>query len=151
MEWMRSNVNYMIWSIWLPNLEFWVSQWRKQEKLLYAHGKARYGKEGRSTGQAGCGLPVTTITTDNGSEFAAHRIIARELNTTVYFAHPYSSWEKGAIENMNGLIRQYIPKKTDFWGITKQYIRHVMEKLNNRPRKKNGFEKPKDLIKERIT
>lgn len=99
---------------------------------------------------AGCGVPVRTITTDNGTEFAAHQIIARELDTTVYFAHPYSSWEKGAIENMNGLIRQYIPKKTDFRGITKQYIRHVMEKLNNRPRKKNGFGKPKDLIKERI-
>jgi IS30 family transposase len=99
---------------------------------------------------AGCGLPVRTITTDNGSEFAAHRLIARELDTTVYFAHPYSSWEKGAIENMNGLIRQYIPKKTDFRGITKQYIRHVMDKLNNRPRKKNGFGKPKDVIKQGI-
>ncbi len=97
------------------------------------------------------GLPVRSITTDNGPEFAAHEIIARELNTKVYFAHPYCSWEKGAIENMNGLIRQYIPKKTDFRGITKLYIRQVMEKLNNRPRKKNQFRKPKDLIKERIT
>lgn len=59
----------------------------------------------------GSRLPVRSITTDNGSEFAAHGIIARELGTTVYFAHPYASWEKGAIENMNGLIRQYIPKK----------------------------------------
>ena len=63
------------------------------------------------------GLPVGSITTDNGPEFAAPEIIARELNTKVYFAHPYCSWEKGAIENMNGLIRQYIPKKTDFRGI----------------------------------
>ena len=53
----------------------------------------------------GSGLPVRTITTDNGTEFAAHEIIARELGTTVYFAHPYCSWEKGALENMNGLIR----------------------------------------------
>lgn len=90
----------------------------------------------------GSGVPVRTITTDNGREFAAHQIIAKELNTTVYFAHPYSSWEKGTIENMNGLIRQYIPKETDFKGITKGYIRHVIEKLNNRPRK-NGFRKPK--------
>lgn len=57
------------------------------------------------------GLPAKSITTDNGSEFAAHQVIAKELNTTVFFAHPYSSWEKGAIENMNGLIRQYVPKK----------------------------------------
>ena len=53
----------------------------------------------------GSGLPVRTIITDNGTEFAAHEIIARELGTTVYFAHPYCSWEKGALENMNGLVR----------------------------------------------
>ena len=93
------------------------------------------------------GLPVRTITTDNGSEFAAHEIIAGELGTTVYFTHPYSSWEKGAIENMNGLIRQYIPKKTDFKGISNGLITHIIEKLNNRPRKKNGFVKPKNMIK----
>lgn len=93
--------------------------------------------------------PIRTITTDNGSEFAAHEIIARELGTVVYFAHPYCSWEKGAIENMNGLIRQYIPQKTDFRGVSKNYIKEIMEKLNNRPRKKNGFIKPKDMIKQK--
>ena len=94
-------------------------------------------------------VPIRTITTDNGSEFAAHEIIARELWTVVYFAHPYCSWEKGAIENMNGLIRQYIPKKTDFRGVSKNYIKEIVEKLNNRPRKKNGFIKPKDMIKQK--
>lgn len=98
----------------------------------------------------GSGLPVRTITTDNGSEFAAYEIIARELGTTMYFAHPYSSWEMGAIENMNGLIRQYIPKKTDFRGISNQFIAHIMQKLNNRPRKKNQFTKPKDMVKKLI-
>ena len=96
------------------------------------------------------GLPVRSITTDNGLEFAAHEIIARELNTKVYFAHPYCTWEKGAIENMNGLIRQYIPKKTDFRGISRLYVKSIIEKLNNSPRKKNGFRKPKDMIKEKI-
>ena len=96
------------------------------------------------------GLPVRSITTDNGPEFAAPEIIARELNTKVYFAHPYCSWEKGAIENMNGLIRQYIPKKTDFRGISRLYVKSIIEKLNNRPRKKNGFRKPKDMIEEKI-
>ena len=91
----------------------------------------------------GCELPVRTITTDNGMEFAAHEIIAMELKNKGYFAHSYSSWEKGAIENMNGLIRQYIIKKVDFKRITKAYIRQIVEKLNNRPRKKNGFVKPK--------
>ena len=87
---------------------------------------------------------------DNGTEFAAHEIIARELETTVYFAHPYCSWEKGAIENMNGLVRQYIPKRTDFRGISRGYARKIVEKLNNRPRKKNGFSKPADMINDKI-
>lgn len=84
----------------------------------------------------GSGLPVRTIITDNGTEFAAHEIIARELGTTVYFAPPYCSWEKGAIENMNGLVRQYIPKRTNFREISRGYVRKIVEKLNNRPRKK---------------
>ena len=75
----------------------------------------------------GSGLPVRTITTDNGTEFAAHEIIARELGTTVYFAHPYCSWEKGAIENMNGLVRQYIPKRTDFKGIRQENWRETQQ------------------------
>ena len=98
----------------------------------------------------GSGLPVRTIITDNGTEFAAHEIIARELGITVYFVHPYCSWEKGAIENMNGLVRQYIPKRTDFRGISRGYARKIVEKLNNRPRKKNGFSKPADMINDKI-
>ena len=73
----------------------------------------------------GSGLPVRTIITDNGTEFAAHEIIARGLGTTVCFAHPYCSWEKGAIENMNGLVRQYIPKGTDLRGISRAYVREL--------------------------
>ena len=99
----------------------------------------------------GSGLPVRTITTDNRTEFAAHEIIARELGTTVYFAHPYCSWEKGAIENMNGLVRQYIPKRTNFREISRGYVRKIVEKLNNRPRKKNGFSKLTDMINNKIT
>lgn len=53
---------------------------------------------------------VLSITTDNGTEFADHKFIAKMLHTKVFFAHPYSSWEKGLIENTNKLIRQYIPK-----------------------------------------
>ena len=58
------------------------------------------------------------------------------MGTTVYFAPPYCSWEKGAIENMNGLVRQYIPKRTNFREISRGYVRKIVEKLNNRPRKK---------------
>jgi IS30 family transposase len=55
-----------------------------------------------------------------------------------------------SIENMNGLIRQYIPKKADFKGISSGYIKQIIEKLNNRPRKKNAFSKPVDMIKHKI-
>ena len=55
---------------------------------------------------------IKSITTDNGTEFACHEMITKSLGVTIYFADPYASWQKGAIENANGLIRQYVPKKT---------------------------------------
>ena len=57
---------------------------------------------------------IKTITTDNGPEFAAHKLITKYLGAVVYFADPYASWQKGAIENTNKLIRQYIPKQANF-------------------------------------
>ena len=87
---------------------------------------------------------VHTITTDNGSEFRAHRKIAEELNTEVYFADAYASWQKGAIENTNKLIRQYIPKGTDFNQLTDDIIHSVQLKINRRPREKLNFSTPKD-------
>lgn len=87
---------------------------------------------------------VLTITTDNGSEFSRHDTIAKALRTTVYFADSYSSWQKGAIENTNKLVRQYIPKGTDFTELTDEFIRSVQHKLNRRPRKKLNFSTPKD-------
>lgn len=81
------------------------------------------------------GLPVLTLTADNGREFGNHETIAKELNADFYFAHPYSSWERGANENGNGLVRQYFPKGSDFSTITDNDLRRVERKLNNRPRK----------------
>ena len=83
-----------------------------------------------------------TITSDNGKEFANHIAIAEDLNVDFYFAHPYHSWERGANENMNGLIRQYIPKGSSLEDIDEEYIEMIQEKLNNRPRKKLGFLTP---------
>ena len=71
--------------------------------------------------------------------FANHKAIAEALGIDFYFAHPYHSWERGANENMNGLIRQYIPKGTSLEDIDDEYIEMTQEKLNNRPRKKMGF------------
>jgi len=89
---------------------------------------------------------VHTITSDNGREFADHERIARELRTDVYFAHPYSSWERATNENMNGLVRQYLPKKLNFTKITVDDIEFVMERLNNRPRKCLDFNSPKQVF-----
>jgi len=87
-----------------------------------------------------------TITADNGKEFAGHERIANDLQVDVYFAHPYSSWERGTNENMNGLIRQYFPKKCNFATITETEIEFVMDRLNNRPRKCLGFKSPNQVF-----
>ena len=83
-----------------------------------------------------------TITSDNGKEFAEHKDIAEYLNIDFYFAKPYHSWQRGSNENLNGLIRQYIKKKTDFRTLSDQYIKSIETKLNNRPRKRFNFKTP---------
>lgn len=87
---------------------------------------------------------VLTITTDNGGEFARHARIAKALSTAVFFADSYASWQKGAIENTNKLVRQYIPKGTDFRQLTDEFVTSVQYKLNRRPRRKLNFSTPKD-------
>ena len=89
---------------------------------------------------------IHTITGDNGKEFAEHEKISTGLNIDFYFADPYSSWQRGANENTNGLIRQYIPKKSSFESIKNQDITHIQNKLNNRPRKKLNFLTPKEFL-----
>ena len=79
---------------------------------------------------------IHTITGDNGKEFADHQKIAQELQINFYFAKPYHSWERGANENLNGLIRQYIPKKTDFKTIDDEFLQFVANRINSRPRKR---------------
>lgn len=79
-------------------------------------------------------LVVKTITSDNGREFAHHQQVAQLLSADFYFAHPYSSWERGVNENTNGLVRQYFPKKSDFSQITGRQINKVVERLNHRQR-----------------
>ncbi|MBM3273461.1 IS30 family transposase [Candidatus Kaiserbacteria bacterium] len=89
---------------------------------------------------------VHTITSDNGREFAGHEAIAQRLRADFYFAHPYASWERGTNENTNGLIRQYFPKNRDFTTITQQEIDTAMERLNNRPRKRLGYQTPNQVF-----
>ena len=89
---------------------------------------------------------VHTVTSDNGREFARHEEIATALDADFYFAHPYSSWERGTNENTNGLIRQYFPKNRDFTTITDKEISTAMERLNNRPRKRLGYKTPHQVF-----
>lgn len=89
---------------------------------------------------------VHTLTYDNGKEFTQHRLIDRILGSTSYFAHPYHSWERGLNENTNGLIRQYLPKQTDFGKITDEQVREIQDKLNNRPRKCLGWRTAQEVI-----
>ena len=83
-----------------------------------------------------------TITADNGKEFADHERIAHELEISFFFAHPYAAWERGANENMNGLVRQYIPKNRDLSSVTDEELLQIMNKLNHRPRKCLDFKTP---------
>lgn len=88
---------------------------------------------------------VHTITVDNGKEFCEHEGLARQLQTRIYFAHPYASWERGLNENTNGLVRQYFPKKHDFTRITNAEVQRVEDRLNNRPRKTLGYRTPNEV------
>ena len=91
--------------------------------------------------------PITkTITSDNGKEFAYHKEVSESLDTDFYFAHPYSSWERGLNEHTNGLIRQYLPKKTDFTQVCKEEIITIQDKLNHRPRKVLNYQTPYEVF-----
>jgi len=89
---------------------------------------------------------VHTITSDNGLEFANHEVIAKKLDAGFYFAHPYSSWERGLNEYTNKLIRQYILKGTNFDLYDKQYIKLIQNKINRRPREKLNFNTPSKIF-----
>jgi IS30 family transposase len=93
-------------------------------------------------------LAAKTITADNGKEFSGHKTISKELGVDFYFAHPYSSWERGTNENTNGLIRQYLPKGTMFEPVNDIKCQYIMNRLNNRPRKCLGYRTPKQVFEE---
>lgn len=93
---------------------------------------------------------VKSITTDNGTEFACHEMIGKSLGVNIYFTNPYASWQKGAIENANGLIRQYVPKTETFEHISHQQSTKYAKKINTRPRKKLEFKTPHECFYEQI-
>lgn len=93
---------------------------------------------------------VLTITTDNGMEFMNHKKICKALDCTVYFADPYCSGQKGAVENANKILREYFPKGTDFREVSQTELDKVQYEINERPRKKLGFSTPKIEFFKRI-
>ena len=88
---------------------------------------------------------INTITYDN-VEFSEHKNIAQTLSDNIYFAHPYSSWERGLNKNTNGLIRQYLPKSQPLNSVTQKQLNYIMDQLNHRPRKTLGFKTPYELF-----
>lgn len=89
---------------------------------------------------------VHTLTYDNGPEFARHREIDKKLQSQAYFARPYCSGDRGLNENTNGLIRQYLPKRSSFDDITQDTIDFIMYRLNNRPRKTLKVRTPNEVF-----
>jgi len=91
------------------------------------------------------GLPAKTLTVDNGKENRYWQEIEADTGAKVYFAHPYSSWERGTNENTNGLVRRYFPKGTDFSQISDEEVALVEYALNTRPRKRLGYRTPLEV------
>ena len=93
---------------------------------------------------------IHSITYDNGCEFSRHEFVNRILQTKSYFCKPYHSWEKGTVENINGLIRRFFPKQTDFDTITDREILYVQNWINSRPMKVLGYKTPSEMYLQSI-
>lgn len=123
---------------------------RKSRFLLAAKVPGKYSKDviGSLIGKLKK-LPSSlrkTVTLDNGTEFTYFEWIEDRLGTKVYFAHPYSSWERGTNENTNGLLRQYFSRKTDFKQISAQQLASSVKQINNRPRKCLNWRTPQEAF-----
>lgn len=86
-----------------------------------------------------------TITFDNGSEFTQHERITEKLGTIVYFADPYSSWQRGANENSNRQLRAYLPKRSDIRNLTQKELDNIAWELNNKPRRRLHWHTPHEV------
>lgn len=87
-----------------------------------------------------------TLTYDQGKEMARHRELAETTGLTIYFADPHSPWQRGIMENTNGLLRQYLPKGIDLARFSQRQLDHIAWSLNTRPRKSLGFRTPAEVF-----
>lgn len=109
----------------------------------------RPAEVGRAVIQALLDRPVSwvkTLTFDNGTEFRDHEIMTKELGAQVYFADPYSAYQRGSNEQVNGLLRRYLPKGTSFRELTQERLDQIIEEINNRPRKCLGYRTPNEVF-----
>lgn len=130
-------------------------QYERKSMLVRITKVANLGKDETYQALTGsiCSLPQyiwQSITFDNGRETARHAELRRDYNIGTYFCDPYKSWQKGGVENVNGLIRQYLPRKTKLDTITDEDIQVIQEKMNNRPRKTLEFMTPNEVIQREI-
>ncbi len=88
---------------------------------------------------------IHTATFDNAKEFAKHKRLSKKTGIKVFFADPYSPWQRGTNENMNRYLRKFIPKGTDFSNISHQYIKKLQNDLNNRPKKCLNYLTPNEV------
>ena len=132
-----------------------VTQIERSTNMLFMR-KLKKGKNAKELGRTVIHLlspfkeHIKSITTDNGTEFACHEMIGKSLGVNIYFTDPYASWQKGAIENTNGLIRQYVSKTETFEHVSHQQITKYTKKINMRPRKKLEFKTPQKCFYEQI-
>jgi IS30 family transposase len=87
-----------------------------------------------------------TLTWDNGKEMARHARVTAQTGVQVYFADPYSPWQRGSNENTNGLLREYLPKGTDLSAVTPEQLQAIEDELNDRPRKRLGYHTPAEAL-----
>lgn len=92
------------------------------------------------------GLTIHTITSDNGKEFSEHEFVAKNTGAAFFFARPYKSNDRGLNEHTNGLVREFLPKKTDFTTVTHEEVARIEWILNNRPRKSLNYKTPAEVV-----
>lgn len=92
------------------------------------------------------GLPLKTLTADNGKEFAHFGVLQKKLGVDVYFARPYHAWERGLNENTNGLLRQFFPRGANLQSVTPEAVAAVEQLLNTRPRKTMDYRTPLEML-----
>lgn len=141
-----------------------VSPGRRSGIVTMVERKSKYLRVRKTTSlksadtmrAACCGLKdlpeklLRTMTLDNGKEFAEHERLTQRLGTSVYFADPYASWQRGLNENTNGLLRQFFPKGTDFSRISRHQVARAEQSLNDRPRKILGYRTPDEVFNKKL-